>query len=608
VSDALLDAAAQNATAQGHVGRLVVADPFAGGGTLALAAALRGHRVYAQDINPWATLGLHTMLRLPSPDRLAAATEQLAEIMRDLLASAYATHLSDGTPATLTHTIRVAVAPCSACGVQASLFPHAIVSFLARKESGRSDALLACPLGHLFLGRADQASLACPQCSRPTDPTASYTRGRQVTCHACKHTESLADRASASPWRWTVAVVERTAPGRRELDLPTPAERAQAADERWARQAASSQDLGRIPEGTETRVLHRHGFTTWAHLYPNRQLAVLNALLNAYGKLRIDRQTRQALQVAIVGAAEMAGHLSRWDRYYLKSYEAMAGHRFNLTTLAAEPNVWGVNRLGRGTVSQRLASLQRASAWMQKRFQRRIVVERPSLTTRRRAMGQHVDVCIVEGNAERILLPARSVDVVLTDPPYHDDVQYGELSLLLRAWAGLDTATLDGEATVQPSHPGRDGSAHRAQLTRIFTEVRRVLRSTGHVILTYANRTPSAWCHLFTALQNSGLRAVGYSVVHSENETDEAKRGVRACTLDLVMDLVIKHDSPFVVHHPSISPSASDEELFLHKVGETFLLVGRLPEDWEQAFRARLRSTRFLRPAESKPASQGQQA
>src|SRR4051794_5202977 len=43
-------------------GRLLVADVYAGGGAIALAAALRGHQVYAQDINPWAIDGLAAML------------------------------------------------------------------------------------------------------------------------------------------------------------------------------------------------------------------------------------------------------------------------------------------------------------------------------------------------------------------------------------------------------------------------------------------------------------------------------------------------------------------------------------------------------------------
>src|SRR5215218_8151652 len=46
-----------------------------------------------------------------------------------------------------------------------------------------------------------------------------------------------------------------------------------------------------------------------------------------------------------------------------------------------------------------------------------------------------------------------------------------------------------------------------------------------------------------------------------------------------------------------IDPSATAEELFLQEVGETFLLVGNLRAGWEEAFRTRLRSTRFLRPS-----------
>ena len=43
-------------------------------------------------------------------------------------------------------------------------------------------------------------------------------------------------------------------------------------------------------------------------------------------------------------------------------------------------------------------------------------------------------------------LPSRSADLVLTDPPYHDDVQYDELSLPLRAWSRLSTKKLINEA------------------------------------------------------------------------------------------------------------------------------------------------------------------
>lgn len=71
------------------------------------------------------------------------------------------------------------------------------------------------------------------------------------------------------------------------------------------------------------------------------------------------------------------------------------------------------------------------------------------------AMGAH-DVRVVEGSSEKIVLPDDSADIVLTDPPYHDDVQYGELSLPLRAWAQLSTDDLVGEASVNPANGARN--------------------------------------------------------------------------------------------------------------------------------------------------------
>lgn len=55
VNGAILDAVSAD-----RPGRMVVSDPFAGGGIIPLAAVMRGHSVYAQDLNPWATYRFHS--------------------------------------------------------------------------------------------------------------------------------------------------------------------------------------------------------------------------------------------------------------------------------------------------------------------------------------------------------------------------------------------------------------------------------------------------------------------------------------------------------------------------------------------------------------------
>lgn len=165
----------------------------------------------------------------------------------------------------------------------------------------------------------------------------------------------------------------------------------------------------------------------------------------------------RALTAAIIGSVEMAGLASRWDARYLKAYATVANHRFNFTTLAAEPNVWGAPGSGRGTVQRRLDHMARASLWMEERIGRVLDVEERPATAHRSPMAAGTDARMALGSSERLCLPAGSLDAVITDAPYHDDVRYAELSDLFRAWTGEDTGALTGDAIVR-RHTGESGT------------------------------------------------------------------------------------------------------------------------------------------------------
>ena len=576
----------------GRPGQLVVSDPFAGGGVIPLSAVMRGHRVYAQDLNPWATAGLAAMLALPHTDALRAGIAALTQRVLPEATAAYGTMLSDGTTGQVSYTFRVATAPCSKCERVQRLFPYGLVTLLARTERQRPEAFLACPLGHLFLGRRDRVA-TCTTCGARTDPAATYTPRRLVTCQ-CGHAERLEQRA-AGGLGWEVVLVERVGGGRRELALPSAGELAAAEAPHWQ----PTRSLGHIAPGQETKVLLRHGFQRWEDLYPRRQRALVERLLSLVDDCSDEPAVVAALRMAVVGSTEMAGLLSRWDRFYLKSYESMAGHRFNFTTLPVEPNAWGTVTSGRGTTLRRLVQLVKAAEWMQRRTRRPLSVRGPlpAAAATAPALGAKdgPDVLVVSGSSQRQLLPAGSVDLVLTDPPYHDDVQYGELSQPLRAWAGLPAEDIAGDAVVNRA-TGQlvKAGSYTALLTSIFRESRRLLREDGHLVFSYANRSPDAWVELLTALQAAGLRATGCAIVHSENETDHAKRGVRACTLDLLLDLVPVSTLP--VEQYCCAAGSGDEADFLRMVSAYALLVGALPTHWEEVFRADAARSPFLTP------------
>lgn len=586
-------------------GRLVVSDPFAGGGVIPLAAAVRGHRVYAQDLNPWAATGLAAMLALPEPDALRAGIAALSQRVLPEATAAYGTVLEDGGPAQVSHTFRVAAAACTHCGHHQRLFPHALVSLLSRIERNRPDAFLACRNGHLFHGRRDRRS-RCATCDAWCDPQTAYTPRRVISCTACRRQDRLEARAHGG-FAWEVVLVERAGAGRRELGLPTTGELAAADGEHWQ----PTRHLGTIQAGQETAVLRRHGFRNWEDLYPRRQRAVVEHLLTLIDGCSSDPGVTAALRQAVVGSTEMAGLLSRWDRFYLKSYESMAGHRFNFTTLPVEPNAWGTVTSGRGTTLRRLVQLVKAAEWLHAKTQRPLRVCGPVPSTQPLAaplggvdvdgqpLDEDLDVMVAVGSSQRQLLPSGSVDLVLTDPPYHDDVQYSELSQPLRAWAGLPLEDTVGDAVVNRVTGQLVGAGSYSDLlTLIFRESARVLPQDGHLIFSYANRSPTAWADLLQALQRAGLRSAGCAVVHSENETDHAKRGVRACSLDLLLDLV-PLSTTTVEPHWSCQAQGAEAD-FLRLIGGYVLRVGSLRGGWRTEFIADAGDSDFLRSPTAK--------
>lgn len=598
VNGAILDAAVDTL---GSKDSLLVADPFAGGGVIPMAALSRGHRVYAQDLNSWVAEGLSTALGLPSVDAIETASAALFERLKPVVAEAYATKLQDGSDGQVSQTFRVAIGTCSNCGQESSLYPHALVSRLRRVDrkpvnKKPAQAYLACLNGHLYKGKADKRS-KCPDCQEVTDPYATYLPKRTHTCRACGHSETLEQMATVSGLAWKVVLVERSAKGRREIGEPTVDEIEQASCEKWSCKI----DLGKIPNAHETRVLSRHGYKFWSDLYPDRQRFVTEKALAEIGEVTKTISVQKALRMAVLGTTEMAGYLSRWDRYYLKSYESMASHRFNFTTFTAEPNIIGLNAYGRGTLSKRVSSLRKAAAWLKAQDINMPYRSPINADNRKRRQVSKAPLNIVCGSSERMLLADATVDLILTDPPYHDDVQYHELSLPFRAWAGLPMERSTGEAVAIPHSADLDGHiTYRDQLIPIFSEFARVLKPTGRLVFSYANRESAAWVNLFAALRAARLRPFGFTIVHSENETESSKQQGRSCNLDLVLELVPTTHERLTQWKPK-PVFNTDEESYLLAVGDAFLESFSLVNGWEQHLVGKLKSEIFVSSVAKEP-------
>lgn len=517
--------------------RFRLADPFSGGATVAVEGARRRLPTYAQDLHPWAVTGLRMIVEPVDVAALDAATTLLASRLEPLVRALYEVPCSTHGPGAETlHAFSVRHATCASCQRRVYLFPYSLVT-LASRNSDETNGYFGCRA----CGRITRSSLKAKarrcQCGhRFAHVTRSLVPNREVRCPHC--------RSSFSPYlrrpRWQLVLVQRRCRVDEQslvhYDVPTPRDRAQA---RRCGEDVPVPLRSRIPAGLETAVLRRGGFHSWHDLYVPRQLELLLATARMTHELNLDPKVRDRLLLAICGAGEMAGRLSRWDRYYPKAFEALANHRYALVGLACETNPFA--SAGRGTLPRRLAALVRAARWMRPSGPRRVV----SRSTRRRTpVSFRSGLALVRGSSEHQLLPARSIDFVLTDPPYFDDVQYSELASIFLAWAHATRliptdVNVEAEREAVPNRVrGTDAADYERLLTRIFRETRRVLRPHGAMVLTFHNTKLPAWIALARALHAADFSVRALAVVRSENETDHAKRRGRRFTKDLVLECV----------------------------------------------------------------------
>lgn len=450
---AIIDAAKQDSATP-----LFISDPFSGGGTVAIEAARRGLPMHAQDLYPWPIYGLQTCLSMTTLEEFDRASETLCDRLASLAAKY---RRSDGN--TLSHIMRVRIGTCPECQEDIHLFPEHLVS-LTHRDRNKARAFYGCSgCGHIHIGDPAVPPTHCPAC-RCASPPGTVRNERR--CPHCKHRNvPLAFQKGQA--RWTVAVVQQveqqsTNTFRAVMRLPDPHDPIQ--DEPAGNSFSLNVSIG---PGQETRYLLNAGFTCWGELYTSRQAEVITQALEIVRDLDVSEGCRDRLATAVIGLGEMPAYLCRWDRLYQKVVEGNANHHFDHTTFVVETNL--LSPVGRGTLKRRLISARKALIWRLETIKSKTTIE---------AVKDHVpksaQVQLGVGSSAVQLLPNGKVMLALTDPPYFDDVQYGELARLFHFWLNLycPLAPFD---EAQEAVPNRS----RGKIRPVTTTVRQLLLAYG---------------------------------------------------------------------------------------------------------------------------------
>ena len=252
----------------------------------------------------------------------------------------------------------------------------------------------------------------------------------------------------------------------------------------------------------------RHGLTKFSALFHPRQLLSLltqcEAVRRAFSAMRNEGVAEE--QAKAVGAylgilvdrmVDRGSSMCRWDPGYTKTQSTFGRPALAFVWDFSETNPFG----------DASGDMNQAIDWIVKVVEELDGISDPALVER--------------GSALCLPQPDGSFDAVVTDPPYYDNVPYGDLSDFFYVWLKRSIGSLypdhfsseltpkKSEATALSSRFDGDmkaaSSAYEEIMLASFKEARRVLKPGGPLVVVYAHKTTLGWSTLVDALRRAGF-------------------------------------------------------------------------------------------------------
>ena len=302
----------------------------------------------------------------------------------------------------------------------------------------------------------------------------------------------------------------------------------------------------RIPDGNKTTEPQRYGMNTWRDLFSARQLLchgmsveVFREMLDAdraNGELNEIRQAAYGyLAISLDKLRDYNSRMTRWHVGRQVMVNTFDRHDFSFKWSYAEmaPLIVG---LGYDWAIRQTA----------KCIDELVTLVRPG------ANGGTEDLFDSAGAAEFAPPPItitckpgdsldhiedESIDAVIMDPPYYDNVMYAELSDFFYVWlkrtAGHVFPELfrrqltdkDNEAVANPARfRGQKGARalagqdYQGRMASIFAECRRVLKPNGIMTLMFTHKATGAWDALTKGLMEAGFAITASWPINTEAE------------------------------------------------------------------------------------------
>ncbi|MCK4456319.1 MAG: DUF1156 domain-containing protein [Thermoplasmata archaeon] len=523
---------------------ITVFDPFMGGGTTLVEASKLGARTIGLDIDPVAWFVTKKEIEYCDPSAIEDEMKRIKEDVSEDILRFYRTVDTDGNEVDVIYYFWVDVISCPECSGKFEAHPH----FMLFQSKSANTRTVFCKKCHeVKIVPVQQKWFKCKTCRTSTTVLKGTVKDGLFTCPLCGHsgkTSSLPKSGKPLPKRlFALEYVDsqdqrvfRRAE-RHDLEL---FQEARSEFDRRRRRLHFPRAKIPVKERTDRRPIS-NGHQYYHQLFNKRQLLHLSSLFRRIEEVKT-QNVRENLLLAFSDCLAANNMLCGFAFGYRKLTPLFSIHSYRYVSRPVEGNVWGA-KYGRGTFTRCVKKLIRAKEYANKPYEIRYsernlervhlksVIHKPISTDIASWPTDGSHSLVLNGDSTEMQgLPRDSVDIILTDPPYYDNISYSELSDFYYVWLrrGLKasypdyfgkTSTPYREAIIVRRPKSHEHHKYIEGLVQVFKNCARVLKDKGIMVFTYHHKKRKAWLALGHSLIRSGFKIVNVFPLRSEGKS-----------------------------------------------------------------------------------------
>lgn len=512
---------------------LTILDCFMGGGTSLVEAKKLGAKTIGIDIDPLACFITKKELEECKVEEVIKEFEDLKQRVGNEIKSYYLTKV-DGRDCDIINAFWVYEVKCDKCNNKFQTHPHYKINYNDKEQ------IVFCKnCGEIETIGPDDKTFICSACETKTDiENGTYSRGYCI-CPNCGDKFRITEKVE----------------GKKDLKLF--AIEYEKSNKRYYKKADKDdiklyRDISEIsidelenyyiPDkiiSVDNRKDKRpvsYGYNNYKNLFNDRQLLSLAKLYSEIGKIS-DEVLREWFIIAFSDCLAANNLLCNYAYGYKKLTPLFGIHAYTVPVRPVENNVWGSGTFGRGTFEKTVKKLIRSKKYCEKPYECELTSEG---TVKKVFTGEHIssnvtnkprefyngicDSLIINSNSEDLSkIKNSTVDIILTDPPYYDNLHYSELADFYYQWIkesiySNETNALNNSLYVN----GIDEEYHEKYLKRlktIFKECYKKMKDNGIMIFSYHHNKKEAWEAMAYAIKSSNFTVTNVLPIRSEGQS-----------------------------------------------------------------------------------------